>query len=381
MFLKITLSQTRHKWGIALLILLAMTSLVTLYVYSSNTAKFANRSMELVMKNMGHNLLILPEQADPWSVYQCSDDEVLFSDEIAQRMSERLSLSSRYYVAVLQGRAEVEKHELLLTGIEPVARKDESREKGNMVLPLGDQEARLGSETARKLGKRIGQTLPILGKDFKVVEILPPKASVDDCRVYIRLAQCQRLLNKEGQISFILAFLCLHGGSLDRALALQEQNLAGGFPGFRQISRMDIASGRHLARVTTQKSLYYLLAIVAAATIVIIAVTGLQEVADRKQETGILIAMGVSHAYIVCLYLVKTLVLALLAAVLGFYLGSVLAVQLSAPFLVVNTEPVAILWRELPATAALTCAVALAAELIPVVRLLSLDPNTILVEQ
>ena len=144
---------------------------------------------------------------------------------------------------------------------------------------------------------------------------------------------------------------------------------------------MDIASGRHLARVTTQKSLYYLLAIVAAATIVIIAVTGLQEVADRKQETGILIAMGVSHAYIVCLYLVKTLVLALLAAVLGFYLGSVLAVQLSAPFLVVNTEPVAILWRELPATAALTCAVALAAELIPVVRLLSLDPNTILVEQ
>ncbi len=204
---------------------------------------------------------------------------------------------------------------------------------------------------------------------------------MDDCRIYIRLSRCQKLLKKEGQISFILAFLCLHGGSLDRALTLQEQKLTEMFPGFRQISRMDIAQGRHLARVTTQKSLNYLLAIVAAATIVIIAVTGLQEVADRKQETGIMIAMGVSQAYIVSLYLVKTLALALTASVLGFYLGSLLAVQLSAPFLVVNTEPVAILWRELPAAAGLTCAIAVAAEAIPIIRLLSLDPNTILAEQ
>ncbi len=129
MFLKIAVSQTRHKWGIALLILLAMTSLVTLYVYSSNTAKFANRSMELVMKNMGHNLLILPEQSDPWSVYQCSDGQLLFADGTAERMSQALSLSSRYYVSVLQGRVDVDSHELLLTGIEPVAKGRNSRER------------------------------------------------------------------------------------------------------------------------------------------------------------------------------------------------------------------------------------------------------------
>lgn len=381
MFLKIAVSQIRHKWGIALLILLAMTSLVTLYVYSSNTTKFANRSMELVMKNMGHNLLIVPAQSDPWAVYVGSDSQLLFPDDVTERMSQALNLSSRYYVSVLQARVQLENHELLLTGIAPVARKDETREKGNLVLPLGEREVRLGSESARKLHKEIGQSLQVLGEEFRIVEILPPKATVDDCRVYLPLSRCQKLLGKEGRISFILAFLCLHGGSLERALKLQEQRLAEKFPGFRQISRMDIAQGRHLARVTTQKSLYYLLAIVSAATIVVIAVTGLQEVADRKQETGIMIAMGVSHAYLVSLYLVKTLALALTAAVLGFYLGSVLAVQLSAPYLVVNTEPVAILWQELPATAGLTCVVAVAAEAIPVIRLLFLDPNTILAEQ
>ena len=45
MFLRIVTSQIRYKWGIALLILLAMTSLVSLYVYSKNTTSFTNRSM------------------------------------------------------------------------------------------------------------------------------------------------------------------------------------------------------------------------------------------------------------------------------------------------------------------------------------------------
>ena len=107
MFLRILANQARHKWGIALLILLAMTSLVTLYVYSNNTTRFANRSMQLVMKNMGHNLLILPEKADPRSVYLCSDDQVLLPDEATRRMAAARGLSSRYYVSVLQARAEM----------------------------------------------------------------------------------------------------------------------------------------------------------------------------------------------------------------------------------------------------------------------------------
>ena len=381
MFLRIIIRQARHKWGIALLIFLAMTSLVTLYVYSSNTTKFANRSMQLVMKNMGHNLLIIPAEADPWSIYLCSDDQTLFPAETTQRMSEALSLSSRYYVSVLQARVEADGQEILLTGIEPVRRKDETPEKGNMVLPLSESEARLGHECARKLGKDVGQSVRVLGEEFRVVEILPPKAALDDCRLYIGLSRCQELLGKEGQSNFILAFLCLHAGSLDRALKLQEQKLAEEFPDFRQISRMDIAQGRYLARITTRKSLYYLLGIVAAATVVVIAVTGLQEVSDRRHETGIMIAIGASHTYIVCLYLVKTLALALTSAVAGFLLGSALAVHFTAPFLVVNTRQVAILWQQLPVAAGLTCAVAIVAEMIPIMKLLSLDPNTILAEQ
>ena len=380
MFLRIITSQARHKWGITLLILLAMTSLVTLYVYANSTTGFANRSMQLVMKNMGHNLLIIPKKTDLRSIYLCSDDQVLFPDETTQWMSKALSLSSRYYVSVLQARTDVDGKELLLTGIEPIAREDETPEKMNMVLPLAVDEARLGHESARMLEKAVGESVRILGEEFRVVEVVPPKATPDDCRVYVNLGRCQAMLEQEGRISFILAFLCLHGGSLDQSMNLQEQKLAEMFPEFRQISRMDIAQGRYLARKTTQEYLYYLLGIVGAVTVVVIAVTGLQEVGDRRHETGILIAMGVSHMYVVCLYLVKTLALALTASLVGFLLGSALAVHFTTPVFVVNTRSVSILWEQLPSVIGLTCAVAVLAEVAPIIKLLRLDPNTILVE-
>jgi ABC-type antimicrobial peptide transport system permease subunit len=67
--------------------------------------------------------------------------------------------------------------------------------------------------------------------------------------------------------------------------------------------------------------------------------------------------------------------------VIGFLLGSFLAVRLTEPFMVVNTAPVTILWTQLPTAVALTCAVAIVAETLPMLKLLSLDPNTILAEQ
>jgi ABC-type antimicrobial peptide transport system permease subunit len=178
-----------------------------------------------------------------------------------------------------------------------------------------------------------------------------------------------------------LSFLCLHAGSLEQSLQHQEKQLAEQFPDFRQISRMDIAQGRYLARRSTKKSLYYLAFLVSAITVIIIAVTGVQEVNDRRQETGILIALGVPTWSLIGLYLSKILLMAVLASVFGFLLGSQLAVIWTQDFLIVNTRPITFLWEQLPGVMAVACSVAVLAELLPVVKLLSLDPTTILVQE
>jgi ABC-type lipoprotein release transport system permease subunit len=381
MFLKLFYTQLRYKWGVSLLVFLAMLSLVTLYVYLKNTSQFTNRSMQLVMKNMGHNLLILPEEADAQHIYLCSEDQTTFPEKIAHRMSRSLSLASKYYVAVLQTQAEIEGKRLVLTGIAPIARPDETAEKGNMISPLGSKQVRLGSEAALRLGKRSGDTVTIDGLNHKVTEVLPPKATIDDCRVFLPLSQVQHMLQKPGKIHYILSFLCLHGGSLEKALKYQESQLEEQFPEFRQISRMDIAQGRYLARRSTKQSLFYLALLVSTITVIIIAVTGVQEVNDRRQETGILVALGAPSWSLVALYLSKILLMALLASFLGFLLGSQLAVSWTQTFLIVNTRPVTFLWGQLPGVMAIACGVVVLAELFPVAKLLSLDPTTILVQE
>jgi len=382
MFWRILSHQARYRWGVTTLVFLAITSLVTLYVYLLNTSQFTNRSMQLIMKRLGHNMLILPEDANPLDVYLCTEQQKDFPDEVTRRLAEHTELFSRYYVSVLQKPIVLEGMQCLLSGIEPVKRADESREKGNMVAPVATGQARLGAAVAAQLGLSQGDTLPVLGQTFPVAQVLEPEGTQDDFRVYLDLADCQRLLNTPGRINAIWAFECLHhGGPLAEIEAIQAQQLAAVAPGFRHISQMPIARGRYLARQTTSETLYYLLGIVIVVTVLIITITGMQEVAERRREVGILIAMGTGFPYVVGLYLVKLLALAVAGSLAGFALGSGLAVDVTSQFLVTQTRPVTIFWDHLPRVMAQACLVALIGMLLPVIQLLRMDPNATLVEE
>jgi ABC-type lipoprotein release transport system permease subunit len=250
-----------------------------------------------------------------------------------------------------------------------------------MVTAVPAGTVRLGSAACGVLGVEVGASIEVLGSRFTVGETLPARGTIDDYRVFMSLSECQRLLGAEGRINLILAFMCLHRGGLEASDRYQASEMEKALPGFRHITKTDIARGRYMARMTTAKFLYYLLAIVLAITVFVIVITGLQEVSERTREAGILIAMGTGYTYIVGLYMAKMLALALAASVSGFLFGSKLAVWLTSPFLVVQTMRVSVLWGHLPHVVALTCLVALGAEIVPMVKLLRLDPNVILMEE
>ena len=381
MFWRIILNQARYRWGITALVFLAMASLVTLYVYLLNTTQFTNRSMQLIMKSMGHNMLILPQSANPLDVHLCTDDQPRFSDQVTHRLAGHGELFSRYYVSVLQKRIRVLGVSCLLTGIEPVRRADESAEKGNLIRPVPGGSVRLGTDIAEAMGIAEGDMLTILQQQFRVAKVHPPTGTDDDFRVYMPLPECQALLQEPGQINAIWAFQCLHhGGPLGEIEALQTKMLAEVEPGFRHVSRMNIARGRYLARETTSKTLRYLLGIVFAATVFIIAIAGMQEVAERRREVGIFVAMGTGFHYVVALYLVKLLAIAALASIAGFTIGSKLAVDVTADFLVTQTRAIGIIWSHLPRVMGQACLVALFAMTLPMLQLVRMDPNATLVE-
>lgn len=381
MFLRIVTKQAKYRWPITLLLWAAMTALVSLYVYLGNSARFSNRSMQLIMKNLGHNLLILPRSADPLDTYLCSPNQVLFAEDVTARMAAHTRLASKYYTSVLQQRVALRGRPAILTGMAPVHRADETAEKAHLDSAIPPGSARLGAAAAEALGATVGDRFDVLGKTYRVADVLPPVGSMDDHRVYVPLAEGQQMLGQPGRINAILAFLCLHGTTLEGISAYQQREFAKLFPDFRIITKTRIAQGRYLARMTTDRYLAYLLAVVLCITVVMIVVTGLQEVAERRREVGVLLAMGTSYVYIIGLYVAKVAAIALAAAVTGFFIGSWLSAWLLSPVLVTRTRPVALVWAQLPEVLGLTCLVALAAAVLPMAKLVRLDPNVILAEE
>ncbi len=381
MFLRIIISQALHRWAVTLLLLIGMTSVVSLYVYLNNSARFSNRSMQLIMKHLGHNLIILPKAANPVEFHSCGDEQMTFSETECQQMADDLKLASKYYVNVLQQRAAVNDVELIVTGFRPVNRSDSTAEKGNLLKRIPADQARLGPDAARLLNVGKGDSITIKDRSFTVTRIKQPNGTIDDCRVWIDLPVAQELFTQDGKVNGILSFLCMHGKDLKGILTLQNKQFAAAFPNYRIIPRMAILRGRWLARHTTNRYLHYLLGLVLAITVMLIVVTGLQEVAERKYEAGVMLSMGAGSLYIAGLYIAKILAIALSASVFGFFIGSWLSKGLLADVLVTNTRPVTFLWNQLPQTIILTCLVALLAEAVPLVKLLRMNPNAVLTEE
>lgn len=382
MFLRLLINQARYKWGVTSFVFLAMAALVTLYVYLLNADRYVNRSMQIITKKMGHNMLLFSEESNALDVHLCADEQALFDDDVTRELAKHLELASKYYVTMLQRRVEIEGHELLLSGIELVARRDESAEKGNLIKPLKPGEARLGSEAAAALAVASGDTITVLGETFTVKDIVAPQGDSDDYRVYIPLDACQRLFGLEGRANAILAFMCLsHGGSVAEIDALERDLLSEIAPGIRHVSQSGIGLGRFYARQTTSRFLACLLGLVLAVTVCVIVITTLQEVSERRREIGVFAAMGTGYVYIVALYLSKMLALALAAALGGFLAGSKLAVFHIAPFVATNTQAPGMVWNDLPSVIGLTCLVSLISMIPAMVYLVRHDPNRTLAEE
>jgi len=381
MRLTLIFQQAVYKRFVTVLLLLALTASVSLYVYISNTSRYTNRSMQLIVKKLGHNLIILPDSTNPLDVYWCTDKQTLFTEDVAVRLADDHELASRYFVSVLQTRLTRNDNIFLLTGIGIAQRSDETAEKGNMIRPVRKGEARLGAMAAKQLRRATGDTLQINGDTYKIESIVKEKGNEDDYRIYIPLAILQSILHQKGQIHYILAFLCQHGSNVEKTIKNETAMLKNLVPEMKLITKTDLIQGRALARQTTDRTLYYLLGLILIVTILIIIISGAQEVAERRKETGILIAMGTGRSYILSLYFIKIGILALLSSVTGFIIGSALAVYWTSVFLVTETAEVAYQWADLPKISLLTLLTSLAAESIPLFSLFRSDPSSILMEE
>jgi len=139
------------------------------------------------------------------------------------------------------------------------------------------------------------------------------------------------------------------------------------------IRRVAETEGRVLSRVSTLLWIVTIAALIAAGLAV--AATSAAAVLERREEIGVMKAIGATNTSVTTLFLTEHLGLALIGGGVGFALGAVLARFLGASVFGTPASPQFIL---LPIILALAAVVALIGGLIPLRTIAHLDPAPIL---
>lgn len=240
----------------------------------------------------------------------------------------------------------------------------------NGELP-GETEIIAGSKAAEVLGLRTGDTVTVNRSGMKISGILENTGSQDDSMIFMNLETAQTLLGKKGKISMAeVAALC-NACPIDEMVTQISEKM----PEADVKALQHIVAGR-LNTIAQIKGVSLTLSgVILAIGILVVFVTMMSNVRERRSEIGILRAIGYRRNHVISIILIEAVVLSLAGGVLGYITGSASALALAS--IAAGPEPLMI--HSAPSGAAAAVLLALASGLIaglyPAVAASNLDPS------
>lgn len=295
------------------------------------------------MLKLGFNLVILPEDQNlaDWHVNDYS------SKYMPESYAERLAASDIVYVRhilpSLQQKIQWPERNraIILVGTRGEVPNLHLSPQKPMVQPVPEGSVILGYELHRSMNIQVGDRIRIMGKPFSVKTCYAERGNKDDITAWIDLKEAQELLGKPGQINAILALECL---CTDNALPTIREEVAAILPGTQVIERESRAvaraearnqvaleaettlreeeQGREILRNERERMASVLVPVIFLACALWIALMGYNNVRSRREEIGILRAMGVSAKRIFMLFIWKHISIGVLGGILGLVAGS-----------------------------------------------------------
>lgn len=308
------------------------------------------------MLRMGFNLSIVHRDTDLIDFVSTGLPTVDMPQEYVEKLRKDQSLTMiTHLVATLRSKITWEGHEVRLDGYLPEATQSHMRRKAPMGYDVEPGTVFLGYHLGK--GRKVGQTIDVLGRSFRIARILDEQGSHEDSTITVHLSDAQALLDKTDPpvINQILALECRCAeadlpkiraqleGSLPETYVVRDQSKAvararqramvqAKYEAVVERQRRDLAERQENLEATAarrakmQANMETLAAVVTVLVVLVSAVwvglLALANVRERITEIGVLRALGKSSARIASLFLGKAVLLGLAGAVLGFLLGT-----------------------------------------------------------
>lgn len=311
-----------------LLSLLAIVTATALFVSFFTTGQSSKRETIRLMRDIGFNLRIIPKKTNMEEFWKAGFSEHTMPESYVYDLASHKGISYAHLTAILQKKTIWRGREVILTGIAPEV-SPPGKKKPPMIFSIEQGTAYIGYELAHAMGLKKSEVIDILGMPFTIARILTESGSEDDIRIYAHLHDVQSLLNMENEVNEIKALECLcivDEGETD-SLALLREQLLRVLPDAKVILIRSIAQARAKQRFMSEKYFGFIIPFVVAACMAWIGILAFMNVRERKQEIGILRALGYGSGKIAFLFLGKAVAIGLIGAAVGFGVGTGLALK------------------------------------------------------
>ncbi|MHB9035762.1 MAG: ABC transporter permease [Armatimonadota bacterium] len=387
---------------------IAITLGITVIVGIKTVTFYSEKAVARELDNLGANVLVLPKSATVSDYYSAdfADAEVPESyvdtitasglqgvDNLSPKLTMPIRLKERRFILTgILPKSEFRSKPAWQTGgdiftkpmgcgaVEVAGVKtgsddstlDKAAVRKEVIKDLGPSEAIVGFDAARLLALKKGSVVSVKNTDFTVIKVLPQTGTVDDSRIFAHLHTVQKMYGKGRVLSAIEIVGCCKEISNGLIAGLNKA-----LPDARVVTVSQIASTQlKTNNMMSQFSLVFLVIIVLVGG-VSIANYMFANVQERRKEIGTLIAIGMSPRQLLSIFYGKALILGAVGGVVGYVLGTVLAVWLGPRIAHIPVLPMPALlgWALL-----ISVALSLLATAIPAKNAAGLDPAATLME-
>jgi putative ABC transport system permease protein len=402
--IKLVLKEMIQRGNQLFASLLAITLGIAVIVGIKNISFFSEKAVSRELDSLGANVLILPKSATVQDYYSADFQ----GEEIPEEYVNVLTNSNLQGIDNLSPKlsvpVEIKGHKTILTGILP---KNEFKSKAawqgtlgifsrpegcgtvaeipgftdgkknlvrkRVIDDLAENRVLAGYEIATGLKIREGDNIIIRGKPFKVETVLPATGTVDDNRIFAHLHAVQKLMNKKSTVNVIEIVGCC--SAISKGLVQSINKL---LPDAKVVTITQIVQTQLNTNNIMNK-----LSLIMLVIIVIIGGAGIANymfanVFERRREIGIMMAMGAKPGWIVKVFLLKSLFIGIAGGIVGYLLGTVMAIVLGPKLAGIPVLPMPLLGLY---GVFISVTISLVASILPVIKATRVDPFVIMQEE